>query len=517
MHKLSLLLLAAGMAFGISFGTASSASAIDFGVKGQWIASFDYGKNGSFTGGHGMTGYNNREDTFSARQRQRIQVDARASETLSGTLFFEIGDVIWGHAGTGGALGADGKIIEIKNAYLDWAVPDTNIKVRMGIQGLGAPSFALKKPQSFGDDVAGVAVSCQFNDTLGATIFWARPYNDNYAGDANGKGVGYLDNVDVAGLMIPLTFDGFKLTPWAMFAGLGPNFLRKDANYFGNNQIGVSQPFVLSGMVPAWGRLGSAGQTLENTKLDEYATVWWAGFTGDITYWDPVHVAFDFTAGSVNWSNSRLNRAGWMVNLVAEYKLDWGVPGLIGWYSSGDDDDLGNGSERLPTLSAGAADNDFSRYAFDGNPWFHREGTFGNSMAGTWGIGLRIRDISFLENLKHTFRLTYMGGTNDRRILKKMHRQGFNPAANSEGTLMGNVEKHAGVENLYLTDIDSVVEIGLYNEYKVYENFKIVLDANYLAVFLSNDSSTWKHTKMNGATRDVRDAWNVNLSFAYEF
>ena len=119
MHKLSLLLLAAGLAAGISLGTSSSASAIDFNVKGQWIASFDYGQNGSFTGGNGRTGYNNREDTFSARQRQRIQVDAKASETLSGTLFFEIGDVVWGQASTGGALGADGRIIEIKNAYLD--------------------------------------------------------------------------------------------------------------------------------------------------------------------------------------------------------------------------------------------------------------------------------------------------------------------------------------------------------------------------------------------------------------
>ena len=133
-------------------------------------------------------------------------------------------------------------------------------------------------------------------------------------------------------------------------------------------------------------------------------------------------------------------------------------------------------------------------------------------MAGTWGIGLRLRDVSFMEDLKHTFRLTYMGGTNDRGILKKMHRRGFYPASNSQGEVF-----HYGVENLYLTDIDSVMEIGLYNEYKMYENFKIVLDANYLAVFLSNDSSTWKRTPMNGASRDVRDAWNVNLSFAYEF
>ena len=48
------------------------------------------------------------EDTFDAEQRIRLQLDAVASEALSGTVYFEIGTQKWGQAATGGALGADG-------------------------------------------------------------------------------------------------------------------------------------------------------------------------------------------------------------------------------------------------------------------------------------------------------------------------------------------------------------------------------------------------------------------------
>ena len=87
MKKIATLLLAAGLVFGVATG----ASAIDFKAKGQWIMSFDYGQNGNFTGGNGRTGYNKSEDEFEANQRVRLQLDAVASESLSGTVFFEIG------------------------------------------------------------------------------------------------------------------------------------------------------------------------------------------------------------------------------------------------------------------------------------------------------------------------------------------------------------------------------------------------------------------------------------------
>lgn len=523
MKKLATLFIAAGLVFGVSTG----ANAIDFKAKGQWIMSFDYGQHGNFTGGNKQTGYDGKEDEFEARQRIRLQLDAVASEALSGTVYFEIGDTTWGKGGTegqssGGAMGADGVSVEVKRAYIDWMVPDTDLKVRMGIQGIQAPSFVLQRAQSFGDDVAGVALSYQFNEYVGATAFWARPYNDNFAGyEERGKtyNKSYMDNIDLGGLFIPLTFDGVKITPWGMIAGIGPNADRSAGNYFGGSKTsdwGTSISKFRQGMLPAWGVIGSGpNKTFDKVKLSEYGTAWWAGVTGDITYWDPFRVAFDFTAGGVSYDESRLNRAGWMAALLVEYKFDWGTPGLVGWYASGDDDDLGNGSERLPTLSTGMSDNDISHFAFDGNPYIAREGTLGASMAGTWGIGLRVKDFSFVEDLKHTFRINYIGGTNDHEILKKLNRA-YGANGRADFWVAPN-QGGVGVENMYLTDLDSALEIGLYNEYKMYDNFKIALDANYVALFLDDGNKTWKKSAMNGKSRDVRDAWNVNVSFVYEF
>lgn len=539
MKKLATLLIAAGLVFGVSTG----ASAIDFKAKGQWIMSFDYGENGNFSGGNGQTGYGRKnEDEFNAKQRVRLQLDAVASESLSGTLYFEIGDTTWGSNsgngtvgnGSGGALGADGVSVEVRRAYIDWMVPETDLKVRMGIQGLSMPSFTMHKSQVFDDDVAAVALSYQFNEYVGATAFWARPYNDNYKGNTTDNGTtfkgrtNYLDNVDAGGLLIPLTFDGVKITPFGMIAGVGPNADRwyntnkdKSGNYIGNqyfgNNLGTSYKQFAAGMLPAWGVVGSDGRSALNTKLNEYATAWWAGVTGDITYWDPFRIAFDFNAGGVNYDNSRLNRAGWLASLLFEYKFDWGIPGLVAWYASGDDDDLGNGSERMPYLSVGNSDNEFSRYAFDGGNYIAREGTIGNSMAGTWGVGLRLKDFSFVEDLKHTFRINYIGGTNNHDILKKMHNIRDSKGNYTYATLSPNGGPGVGVESMYLTDLDSALEIGLYNEYKMYDNFKIALDANYIAMFLDDGHKTWKHAAMNGSKRDVRDAWNVNVSFVYEF
>ena len=110
----------------------TEARAVDFKAKGQWVFGFDYGQHGNFTSGSEKnTGYNSRTDEFSPSQRVRLQMEAVASERLSGTVYFEIGDQIWGKAAQGAALGADGTVVELKNAYLDWVAPQTDIKFRM--------------------------------------------------------------------------------------------------------------------------------------------------------------------------------------------------------------------------------------------------------------------------------------------------------------------------------------------------------------------------------------------------
>ncbi len=512
MKKIATLLLAAGLVF----GAATGASAIDFKAKGQWIMSFDYGQNGAFTGGNGRTGYNKSEDEFEAQQRVRLQLDAVASEALSGTVYFEIGNQRWGQdSSSGGALGADGKVVEVKNAYIDWMVPQTDLKIRMGIQGVALPSFTTNSNSVLNDDVAAVVASYQFNENVGLTALWARPYNDNSSDwiDSRGKTYygNYLDNVDLFALLVPLSFDGVKVTPWAMYGAIGPNAFRDKDNYFGNIP-GASKTGITAGMLPVNGSMHKDG-TSASKSLYEYGNAVWAGLTGDVTMFDPFRIAWDVNYGSVTYDDSRLNRSGWLASLLFEYKMDWGIPGLYGWYASGDDNNPANGSERMPSLSA-TGNNEFSNYAFSGNPYIARENTLSTSMVGTWGIGARVKDVSFVENLKHTLRLNVMGGTNSTTMAKYFNgRRGDwgNGDYNSANAGL------AGMDPLYLTTNDTAMEVGLTNSYKMYENFTVYMDAAYIATWLDQSDSVWGKTKMNGKSDQVRDPWNVNLSFVYSF
>ena len=221
MKKILTLMLAAGMLL----GAASGAKAIDFKASGEWLVGFGLG-DGSLIKDVDNKKYRH-HDTFNAGQRVRLQLDAVASESLSGTVFFEIGDQMWGNAESGGALGADGKVVKVKNAYIDWMVPNTDLKLRMGLQAVAMPNVAGGSAIMDGD-AAAVVASYQFNDNVGLTALWMRPLNDNYTGTNaedepydNGYN-NYLDNMDLFALMLPLKFDGVELTPASMKAAWRP-------------------------------------------------------------------------------------------------------------------------------------------------------------------------------------------------------------------------------------------------------------------------------------------------------
>ena len=503
MKKLMTLALAAAM----MLGAATGANAIDFKAKGQWIMSFDYGMHGNFSESKAKnnSGFKN-EDEFEARQRVRLQLDAVASEALSGTVFFEIGDQVWGDNDNGGALGADGKVVELKRAYIDWMVPQTDLKVRMGIQGIALPSFTTNASQIMDDDVAAISLNYQFNENVGLTAFWARPYNDNAGYYKNGdfrngsQFDNYMDNMDMFAVLLPLTFDGVKVTPWVMYAAMGPGMfdnLEKDP---GN----------------AWGR-ASAGMVsgFQGTDWnDSYGNAFWAGVTGEVTYWDPFRIAWDVNYGSASYEDQKMNREGWLASLLLEYKLDWGTPGLYGWYSTGDDNNPRNGSERMPVVSANG-NNQFSNFAFNGNPYIAREGILGSTMVGTWGIGARLKDVSFLEDLKHTLRVNFMGGTNAPKMAKYVG----DYAPFEKRGVQAVAEGGFSYDPMYLTTEDYALEIGLTNTYKMYDNFTVMLDAAYVALWLDDSTSTWgKNPGRSALGGDgVYDAWNVNLSFVYSF
>ncbi|WP_165069740.1 outer membrane homotrimeric porin [Desulfovibrio sp. ZJ200] len=507
MKRVCTLLLAAGMLL----GAATGASAIDFKAKGQWLMGFGVGETSPLQkvrDGANKKKYND-NDQFAANQRVRLQLDAVASEALSGTVFFEIGTQAWGKAADGGALGADGNnVIKIKRAYIDWVVPQTDLKFRMGIQGVALPSKAGGSA-IMDTDVAGINASYKFNENVSLTALWARPANDNYRGylkDGNNYHRNYLDNMDLFALMLPVTLDGFEITPWVMYGMQGENTLADYNRSWGSKDGNLAyslRPY------PAADQIGDTSKA--------YGSMFWAGLPFAITAWDPLNIEVDLNygyveamgrydawrggyAGTPRWSKrSSTERSGWLAKALVEYKLDWGVPGIFGWYGSGDDGSPKNGSERMPSI---VPMGNFTSFLGDGNyGWMWQD--FALDYSGTWGLGLQVRDMSFMEDLKHTFRVAYWGGTNNTSEVKYM----TNSYAWAEGYGNGT--------SPYLTTEDGLLEFNLVNSYQMYENFDVNLELSYVANFM--DSDTWEKAGARDSSFQKQDMWKAQLTFAYSF
>ena len=506
MKKILTLMLAAGMLL----GAASGAKAIDFKASGEWLVGFGLG-DGSLIKDVDNKKHHH-DDTFNAGQRVRLQLDAVASESLSGTVFFEIGDQMWGNAESGGALGADGKEVKVKNAYIDWMVPNTDLKLRMGLQAVALPNVAGGSAIMDGD-AAAVVASYQFNDNVGLTALWMRPLNDNYAGrvygDREDYQKNYLDNMDLFALMLPLKFDGVELTPWAMYGMQGKNTRFNEGEVeTADGALSVTLPGYLPGMNFGPGGLGKTSKA--------YGSMFWAGLPVAITAFDPLNIEFDINYGYVEAMGrydvlkrgvesvlGSSKREGWLVKALVEYKMDWGTPGIFGWYASGDDGNVKNGSERLPSI-AGAGN--FTSFMGDGNlAWGTGYNFYDNNLtyAGTWGVGLQIADVSFVEDLKHTFRVAYWGGTNSPSMVKYM------------GSGVAWDDTTEAQDGPYLTTNDGLLEFNLVNSWQIYENLEANLELGYIINMMDKD--TWDKSYVSNRNWSKQDAWKAQLIFAYTF
>ena len=523
------LLSTALLAFGIAL-CANDAAAIDFKVSGEWLVGFGAGTGELYSHyrepGHGQKRKTDSNDMFEANQRLRIQLDAVASEALSGTVGFEIGDTRWGMAEQGGALGADSKdIIKLKNAYIDWVVPSSDIRFRMGIQGMALPNTAGGSA-ILDADVAGIAANYKINDNIGITALWARPVNDNFNDryfNRHGDRANYLDNMDLFALSLPITLDGYEITPWVMYGMLGKNSLR------GLMPVNEEEPWetsdgILGLTIPGLnpGMNFSNGNPLDSSSTGKaYGSMFWAGLPLSISAFDPWNFELDLNYGYVEEMGrydiiKRGNpgdivrgstpRQGWLAKALVEYKFEWGVPGIFGWYASGDDGNVKNGSERLPSI-AGAGN--FTSFIGDGNlAWgsFDDSCDWAMTYSGTWGIGLQLKDLSFADDLSHTFRVAYWGGTNSPSMVKYMEsayswREGY------------------GGDGPYLTTNDGLLEFNLVNQWNVYENLEMNLELGYVVNMM--DQGTWQKSgyyENNGNGKfEKQDAWKAQLTFAYTF
>lgn len=468
------------------------------------------------------------KERFGAAQNFKLKLDAVASEALSGTVYFEI-DQKWGKASQGAALGADGiNEIMLKNAFLDFATPNGVLRTRMGIQTIKLPHSAGGSA-ILGTDVASIATNIAINEHAGITALWLRPVNDNFHSGyfVNGKDKheGWLDNMDLFMLSLPLSFDALEVTPWVMYGIMGKNSLR------GLQKVNDNEPWRTSS-----GNLGLTIPGLDTginfarnlTPFNSpaaalpYSSMVWLGLPINCDLLEPWHLELDINYGYVGGVGKygvirrgneddvvrgSTRREGWLVKALAEYRLDWGSPGILGWYASGDDGNVKNGSERLPSF-AGAGN--FTSFIGDGNlAWGAGPGNICDwnlSYAGTWGIGLQLANLSFLENFSQTARIVYWGGTNSPSMVKYMQ----NAVSWSNGY---------GGDGPYLTTNDGLLEFNLINCLQIYENLEANLELGYIVNCIDKD--TWRKTDWYGGKGNgdftKQDAWKAQLALVYTF
>ncbi len=471
MKKLVTLLLAAGLVF----SAANSASAVEVKTSGQLDFAFDWTQNmddGSFF--QDIDDGGTEQKHFGAVQRFRLGLEFVMSENLSATYQAQVGTFTWGGPATpagenaGGVLGSRAANIVTRLAYLDWMVPNTSVKVRMGQQSVALPSFTFGSPV-LDDTATGVVVAAPLTDNFGLTGLWLRADSGFRRGNVS---TAVNDTTDLFGLIGDVKGDGFQVQPWVTVGLVGDHS-------------------------PKFGVTGYDELAKENIYLPGNATAWWAGISGELTMFDPFRLTADFMYNNVDVKHSRDNKGlesdGWYAALGAEYKTAYGTPALKGWYASGDDkdyaDDKGKGG-RVKEISGG----------FNATSTFY-DGAFGvgkhmgfTSPNGSWGISAQWNDISFVENLSHALSVTYVQGTNNKH----------NRIAPDDG---------------YLTTKDSLVEIDFNTTYNIYQNLATVLEIGY--IIEDFDGKNAANNGFDGLTAGDKakfsNAWRASLNFQYKF
>ena len=172
------------------------------------------------------------------------------------------------------------------------------------------------------------------------------------------------------------------------------------------------------------------------------------------------------------------------------------TPGLTAWYSSGDDANVNNGSERLPQYNTPWA---VSALGFGGG-WtdIATWKVLGHNPGGLWGVVLHLKDISLMEDLKHTLRAGYYHGTNNSAMPK---------AAN-----MTSYPSRIDGPFAYLTTSDDAWELNADTRYKIYENLELAVEAAY--VRLNLDEGTWGKKIVNEVDKD---SYRVSIGLKYSF
>ncbi len=462
MKKLTTLVLAAGL---VVSAFAGSASAGEFKPVLQFAEEFTYVDGGKYS-----------DENFNAATRIRFGFDYVASEDLSATILFQYRKGSWGHNGDDftadpaahGETPAFGDHFRMRLAYIDWTIPSTDIKVRMGRQPVVTPSYAFGSPILDGRGDA-VSVNGAINENISLGLTWLRTDSEtNGKKYVDDKLVYGDDDADAVILNAEFAYDGFKIAPWAAYISVQKNA-----------ELGMS----------AFYNRDIATKDGEDASADAYVL----GVSGELSMFDPFVFAIDAL-----YSNTKLNNVvstsedtfdGFYVGAKASYKFSNGTAAFGGWYATGADE-----SDR----SLKGDDNGFVLLdgGFNASTILFGDNIIGcdsyntltdDSPFGTWGLIAEYAGFSFLENLSHTARVLYIEGTNENQP------NAYNPGFG---------------DSIELTEDDSAIEIDFDTTYQIYKNLSATLQLGYVFFDQSN---------LAPLAEEQDDIFRSALTFVYKF
>jgi hypothetical protein len=494
MKKLSIFGVVALLLLGLS----ATALAADIKAYGKWQIEAAWRKDNDFLGKGATTGEDN---AFNIEQRIRLGFQFIANENLKGVFETQVGADNWGNgvyqigsgrssstvATTAGANAAGYGNIMLRKGYIDFKWPGTKVNFLVGYQTVSLPAAFGGGSAILDDQVAAAVVSAPITDNVSVLAGYARPYDAQSAGTTSISGHG--TTADVVFAAVPVTFKGFNITPFGAYANIGD----KAAN----------------GASALTGTTGLYAANATTTGAQAY----WAGLAFTMTAFEPFKVMADINWGKATWNNAAAagtdeGRSGWMFDFAVDYTgLKFMTPELFFAYSSGEDGNSTKNqkSERMPLLgnpqnwSPGGfffGDRDFIN-------GFASQAGYVRNVLGFWTLGLSMKDISFIERVKHTVNVMYVKGTNDKDSLREQGKTAITGVA----------------YGAYLTEKDSLWEVDLNTKYMMYDQLSLYLNLGYINADFDKD--VWGSANLANAANyknyGSKDAYRIGLGLTYAF
>jgi hypothetical protein len=417
------------------------------------------------------------------------------SKSLSGTIFFEFDAEPWGgppggsaakisDRGTFGYWGGDRAALEIKNIYIDWAVPVIPVPVSMRI---GLQNIAIRPNLMLVTDGMGISTSVNLDPVM-LQLIYAKAAENNYWA---------ADDVDIYGLHARAKVATFTIGGYGL--------------YYNMNSF------------PLWNPAPTAGT--------QRSDMWWFGIYADGKA-GPVDINFDFILDTGNVkrpgfplaTHPKVKYNGWETRLKVDFPWEQFNFGFVGMYASGADryktsstglagtvNDLGTPSTKVGSFvvpPGSEASGNFGEGIVVYGSWINRNNTgYGsntnyNAMTrgpagGTWFAKL-YAGLKPVPWYKATFQVFYVADTT------------------KHGNTFGNAYKYPGTA---LTNRRDDKEIGwefdLINEIQIYKNLKYSVGLGYL--FAGNGLDWGYRSGGISYNSSPKNPWNVLTNLTYSF